>query len=76
METVALWVNRKQNKKFDLQMTGSQEVLFWYKHTIISLQLFINLIRRKYFRIQASMNTGIDSDSLTHWTHKIGRLSG
>ena len=60
MEAVALWVNRKPNKEFDLQMTGSQEVLFWYKRTIISLQFFINLIRRKYFRIQASMNTGTE----------------
>ena len=58
MEVVALWVNRKPNKEFDLQMTGSQEVLFWYERTIISLQFFINLIRRKYFRIQLSMNTG------------------
>ena len=58
MEAVALWVNRKPNKEFDLQMTGSQEVLFWYERTIISLQFFINLIRRKYFRIQASMNRG------------------
>ena len=58
VEVVALWVNRKPNKEFDLQMTGSQEVLFWYERTIISLQLFINLIRRKYFRIQASMNRG------------------
>ena len=58
MEVVALWVNRKPNKEFDLQMTGSQEVLFWYERTIISLQFFIHLIRRKYFRIQASMNTG------------------
>ena len=24
VETVALWVNRKPNKEFDLQMTGSQ----------------------------------------------------
>ena len=54
MEAVALWVNRKPNKEFDLQMTGSQEVLFWYERTIISLQFFINLICRKYFRIQAS----------------------
>ena len=44
MEAVALWVNRKSNKEFDLQMTGSQEVLFWYERTIISLQFFINLI--------------------------------
>ena len=58
MEAVALWVNRKPNKEFDLHMTGSQEVLFWYERTIISLQFFINLIRIKYFRIQASMNTG------------------
>ena len=34
MEAVALWVNRKLNKEFDLQMTGSQEVLFWYERTI------------------------------------------
>ena len=59
MEAVALWVNRKPNKEFDLQMTGSQEVLFWYERTIISLQFLINLICRKYFRIQASMNTGV-----------------
>ena len=58
VEAVPLWVNRKPNKEFDLQMTGSQKVLFWYERTIISLQFFINLIRRKYFRIQASMNTG------------------
>ena len=63
MEAVALWVNRKPNKEFDLQMTGSQEVLFWYERTIISLQFFINLICRKYFRIQASMNTGSDSNN-------------
>ena len=55
MEAVALWVNRKPNKEFDLQMTGSQEVLFWYERTIISLQFFINLIRRKYFRIHARL---------------------
>ena len=36
VEAVALWVNRKPNKEFDLQMTGSQEVLFWYERTIIS----------------------------------------
>ena len=47
MEAVALWVNRKPNKEFDLQMTGSQEVLFWYERTIISLQFFINLILQK-----------------------------
>ena len=58
VEAVTLWVNRKPNKEFDLQMTGSQEVLFWYERTIISLQFFINLICRKYFRIQASMNRG------------------
>ena len=46
----------KPNKEFDLQMTGSQEVLFWNERTIISLQFFINLIRRKYFGIQVSMN--------------------
>ena len=60
MEAVALWVNRKPNKEFDLQMTCSQEVLFWYERTIISLQFFINLIRRKCFRIQASMNMGTE----------------
>ena len=58
VEAVALWVSRKPNKEFDLQMTASQEVLFWYERTIISLQFFINLIPRKYFRIQASMNKG------------------
>ena len=26
VEAVALWVNSKPNKEFDLQMTGSQEV--------------------------------------------------
>ena len=62
MEAVALWENRKPNKEFDLQMTGSQEVLFWYEHTIISLQFFINLIWGKYFRIQESMNTGSDME--------------
>ena len=61
MEVVALWVNRKPDKEFDLQRTGSQEVLFWYEHTIISLQFFINLIHSKYFRIQASMNTGTEA---------------
>ena len=65
MEVVALWVNRKPNKEFDLQMTGSQEVLFWYERTIISLQFFINLICRKYFRIQASMNTGTRTEICT-----------
>ena len=60
MEAVALWVNRKPNKEFDLQMTDSQDVLFWYERTIISLQFFVNLIRRKYFRIQASMNMGTE----------------
>ena len=67
MEAVALWVNRKPNKEFDLQMTGSQEVLFWYERTIISLQFFINLIRIKYFRIQASMNKGTDEDFREVW---------
>ena len=27
MVAVALWVNRKPNKEFDLQMAGSQEVI-------------------------------------------------
>ena len=72
MEAVALWVNRKPNKEFDLQMTGSEEVLFWYERTIISLQFFINLIHRKYFRIQASMNMGTnrevnDSDIIPYY---------
>ena len=58
MKAVALWINRKPNNELDLQMTGSQEVLFWYERAIISLQFFMNLIRSKYFRIQASMNTG------------------
>ena len=34
MEEVARWVNRKPNKEFDLPMTGSQKVLFWYERTI------------------------------------------
>ena len=67
MEAVTLWINRKPNKEFDLQMTGSQEVLFWYECTIISLQFFINLIRRKYFRIQASMNRGTESVLITFY---------
>ena len=62
VEAVVLWVNRKPNKEFDLQMTGSQQVLFWYERTIISFQFFINLIRRKYFRIQASMNRGYGNE--------------
>ena len=60
VEAVALWGNSKPNKEYYLQMTGSQDVLFWYERTIISRQFFINLIRRKYFRIQVSMNTGSD----------------
>ena len=64
MEAVALWVNRKPNKEFDLQMTGSQEVLLWYERTIIPLRFFINLIRTKYFRIQASMNKGYENSFL------------
>ena len=55
VEAVTLWVNGKPNKELDLQMTGSQDVLFWYEHTIISLQFFINLIHRKYFRIQVNL---------------------
>ena len=43
MEAVALWVNRKPNKEFDVQMTGSQEVLFWYERTIISLGAVVTL---------------------------------
>ena len=35
--------------------TRSQGVLFWYEPTIISLHFFINLIRRKYFRIQMNL---------------------
>ena len=70
VEAVALWVNRKPNKEFDLKMTGSQEVLFWYEHTIISLQFFINLICSKYFRIQAIMNTGIDGSQRKLEIHK------
>ena len=51
VQAVALWVNKKPNKELDLQMTGSQEILFWYERTIISLQFLIHLIRREYFRI-------------------------
>ena len=67
VDPVGLWVNRKPNKEFDLQITGSPEVLFWYEHTIISLKFFINLFRRKYFRIQASMNTGIGTHCEHDW---------
>ena len=35
VQVIALWVRRKPNKEFDLPMTGSQEVLFWYECTII-----------------------------------------
>ena len=35
--------------------TRSQGVLFWYEPTIISLHFLINLIRRKYFRIQMNL---------------------
>ena len=48
VEAVALWVDRKPNKELDLGMKGSQEILFWYERTIISLQFFINLICRKF----------------------------
>ena len=64
MEAVSLWVSRKPNKEFDLQMTGSQEVLFWYERTIIYRQFFINLIHRKYFRIQVSMKEHGDKQLL------------
>ena len=53
----SLYGQIENQTEFDLQMTGSQEVLFCYERTIISLQFFINLIGRKHFRIQA-MNTG------------------
>ena len=52
---VTLWINTKPNKDFDMSMTGSQEVLFWYERTIISLQFFINLMRRKYFKIPVTL---------------------
>ena len=55
MQVVALWINRKPNKEFDMSMAGSQEVLFWYERTIISFQFFINLIRREYLRIQVNL---------------------
>ena len=42
VQVVALWVGRKPNKEFDLPVIGSQEVLFWYDRTIISLQFFTN----------------------------------
>ena len=38
VQVVVLWVIRKLDKKFDLPMTDSQEVLFWYERTTISLQ--------------------------------------
>ena len=46
---------QKPNKESDLQMTSSEEVLFWYERAIISLQFFIDLISRKYFRIQVNL---------------------
>ena len=55
MQVVALWISGKPNKEFDMPMTGSQEVLFWYERIIISFQFFINLIRRKYFRIKVNL---------------------
>ena len=67
---------RKPNKEFDLQMTGSQEVLFWYERTIISLQFFINLIHRKYFRIQASMNTGNEHKTQLSFSQRQKILKG
>ena len=76
MGAVALWVNRKPNKEFDLQMTGSQEVLFWYECTIISLQFFVNLICRKYFRFQASMNMGSDSNNMPSRCSIVKRMIG
>ena len=47
MQVVALRISNKPNKEFDMPITGSQEVLFWYERTIISLQFFINLIHSK-----------------------------
>ena len=55
MQVVAIWLSSKLNKEFDMLMTGSQEVLYWYELTIISLQFFTNLIRRKYLRIQVNL---------------------
>ena len=55
MRVVALWISSKPNKEFDMLMTGSQEVLFWYERTIISIKFFMTLIGRKYFRIQMNL---------------------
>ena len=54
VQVVSLWVSRKPSKEFDIPMIGSQEALFWYERTIISLQFIMNLIRKKYFRIQVN----------------------
>ena len=49
MHVVVLLISSKLNKEFDIPMTSSQEVLFWYERTIISLRFFIN------FRIQMNL---------------------
>ena len=36
VQAVALWISSEPNKEFDMQITGAQEVLFWYEHAIIS----------------------------------------
>ena len=68
VEAVTLWVNRKPNKELILQMTGSQQVLFWYERTIISLQFLINLICRSILQNSGesclSMNTRINYHEL------------
>ena len=55
MQVFALRINSKPKKEFDMLTTGSQEVSFQYERTVISLEFFINLIHRKYLRIQVNL---------------------
>ena len=34
MQVVALWISGKPDKEFNMPMTGSQEVLFWYEFNL------------------------------------------
>ena len=69
MQVVAQWISSKPNQEFDMPLTGSQDVLFWYECTIISLQFFINLVRRKYFRIQVNLSQYEHGEFLTSEQH-------
>ena len=59
MEVVALWVNRKPNKEFDLQMTGSQEVLFWYERTINFSPIFHKFNLQKVLQNSGEYEHGV-----------------